>query len=93
MLLITCNEWMGPSRECLHDPPKSKERMVCFATNLPLAVALARIQEYTKAYAARFGPRMTVEFRLISVSEASMAIGPSILAEFGVEIVEELSVE
>lgn len=68
MLLIQLSEWYGPGRNFDRPGarPEPQNKMVTFATRLPLVDALRRINIYERAFAERYGTfSPIVEFTLI----------------------------
>lgn len=72
MLLLTVNQWLGPTSEAIQRDGdmvfKARTELQGIATRLPLSEALASLNEYEVAYRERFGRSLAVEFALISVS-------------------------
>lgn len=70
MLLITMNEWLGPGRRMTNeqrDRTESRERLVAFATYVPLGEAIEKISTYEQAFNAHY--LMAVNFRLLQVNK------------------------
>lgn len=74
MKLILMNEWLGPGSKVptqLSLITGESNRLVSFATNLPLSLALERILAYQDAYNEHYS--LAVNFRLLSVTEVESA--------------------
>lgn len=94
MLLITLNEWLGPSREAGAPKLVPIERQVAFATRLPLKEALWCVRNYQVAYNVKFHPGLEVNYRLLSVSTIeNFEDDRNIFELLGVSMAEALSVE
>lgn len=91
MLLITMVEWSGPQQHAepsMRNAIQSGERLVAFATRLPLRDALVRIRRYQDAFKAHYTVR-SVEFRLVAVSNID-DLSDQQLDAAQVELVEHL---
>lgn len=70
MLLLTVNEWIGPSIKARDEQGKTGtnlERVVGFVTNFPLAEAIDVLREYEEVYQKKY-EWTAVNYRLLSVS-------------------------
>ena len=70
MLLLTVNEWIGPSIKARDEQGKTGtnlERVVGFVTNLSLSQAIDILHEYEEVYRERY-VWTAVNYRLLSVS-------------------------
>lgn len=100
MLLITLNEWFGPSREAMHrehvDPKaaktEAKEYLTTFATRLPQLEALRRLMEYQRAYNKHYWQVTAINFRIHAITEVE-DIPDDLLEEFQTFLVERLTID
>jgi len=90
MKLIQCREWLGPN---YRDPKPSGiaviERVMCFATHLPLPEALQIIVDYQRAFNAKNAATAAIEYNVLCVSEIEDC-EQDLLDSLGVLMVEEI---
>ena len=93
MLLLTMNEWLGPSRAAQaqrheRETIEPREQLMALATRLSLADALRAIRAYELAYTRAY-PSVAINFTLLSVSTID-DLDDDALADARVNLVEEL---
>ena len=87
MLLITFNEWFGPTREALYPAPVI-ETMTCFVTDLKLSEALLRVNSYEEAHNSKY--RATaVNFKLVAV-ETIDYLNSTVRDKMSIPLIEDL---
>ena len=92
MLLITMREWVGPDANIPREERatyKRREKLMAFATKLPLGEALQKIWVHQKAFKARYPKTIVVEYSLIQTALIE-DLSSEILAKAGVCLVETL---
>lgn len=91
MKLILMNEWLGPGKRMPASTSMSVDetnRLVSFATELPINTALERILAYQAAYNAHYS--LAVNFRLLSVTDEVEYISRDLLDKLEIALVEAL---
>ena len=87
MLLITCNEWFGPTRESEHPVPVIESPCV-FVTDMKLPEALLRINLYQTAHNSAF-TASAINFTLVGV-ETIDYLNSDVRDKMSIPLIEDL---
>lgn len=88
MIMLTLNEWTGPSRDATVKRDEAN-RTMAMVTSMPINDAILRIKSYERAFKRKYS-QSAVNFTLLAIATVPDDTNCELLADLGVEIVEEL---
>ena len=87
MLLITFNEWFGPTREGDGKVPVL-ESLTAFVTHMPLPEALLHVNSYEVAHNSKF-KASAINFTLLSVATIEY-LNPDVREKMRIQLIDDL---